>query len=80
MLDGNLFQCNASSVPVQDPHAEDYVCGSSNMNIALVVWLCVSLVALAGVCCGTWRCVCEAVAGRVYAEDIHSAYDGHTGR
>jgi Leucine-rich repeat (LRR) protein len=38
ILDGNLFQCQDSSKPEYDPNSDEYVCGSSNYNIALIFY------------------------------------------
>jgi Leucine-rich repeat (LRR) protein len=41
ILQGNLFQCSSSTVPESDPDKDSYVCGSSDFDIYLIVWLCV---------------------------------------
>jgi Leucine-rich repeat (LRR) protein len=38
VLNGNLFQCDGETVPVNDPSSNSYVCGASDFNIALAVW------------------------------------------
>jgi Leucine-rich repeat (LRR) protein len=40
ILDGNLFDCNAESLPAHDPTGSEYVCGSSDFNNSLILWLC----------------------------------------
>jgi hypothetical protein len=40
ILDGNLFQCGPSTVPKYDPNSKQYVCGSDDFNISLIVFVC----------------------------------------
>jgi hypothetical protein len=42
ILQGNLFQCSSNTVPESDPDKEAYVCGSSDFDIYLIVWVCVA--------------------------------------
>jgi Leucine-rich repeat (LRR) protein len=37
ILEGNLFQCEAASMPENDPNSSDYVCGSDDFDISLMV-------------------------------------------
>jgi Leucine-rich repeat (LRR) protein len=38
VLNGNLFNCGEGSKPVNDPSADEYVCGSDDFNDALLTW------------------------------------------
>jgi hypothetical protein len=40
ILDGNLFQCGPSTVPKYDPNSKQYVCGSDDFNISLILFVC----------------------------------------
>jgi hypothetical protein len=42
ILDGNMFTCNYDSnlLPSQDPHADNYSCGSDLVNLSIYFWLC----------------------------------------
>jgi Leucine-rich repeat (LRR) protein len=44
ILDGNLFQCKQDSKPKFDPNSEEYVCGSSDFDVAIIVWLVIGVV------------------------------------
>jgi hypothetical protein len=46
VLNGNLFQCSQADKPKHDPDSDEYVCGSSDFNVAIIVWL------VLGVCVG----------------------------
>jgi Leucine-rich repeat (LRR) protein len=47
VLTGNLFECiGSSTLPLNDPSRDTYVCGSFQLNTALYVWLAVVLAVL----------------------------------
>jgi Leucine-rich repeat (LRR) protein len=46
VLNGNLFQCDQATVPVNDPSSKLYVCGASDFNIALAAWMGFGLIVL----------------------------------
>jgi Leucine-rich repeat (LRR) protein len=47
VLEGNLFQCQVQNMPSADPSSSEYVCGSDDFNISLIVaGTCFGLVAL----------------------------------
>jgi Leucine-rich repeat (LRR) protein len=48
ILDGNLFQCMDGTKPKHDPNSEQYVCGSSDFDEALIVYVVILVVALLG--------------------------------
>jgi hypothetical protein len=48
ILDGNLFQCTDGTKPKYDPNSEQYVCGSSDFDEALIVYIAILVVALLG--------------------------------
>ena len=59
VLSGNLFACagDANAMPQQDASYHTYVCGSANLNDALIVWcVCVGLFLLLPLIC-FWLCV-----------------------
>jgi Leucine-rich repeat (LRR) protein len=39
ILEGNLFACTTETEPSSDPDHGQYVCGSTNLNTALAVWV-----------------------------------------
>jgi Leucine-rich repeat (LRR) protein len=40
VLEGNLFSCGSSKeLPVHDPDADTYSCGSNNFNVSLYIWV-----------------------------------------
>jgi Leucine-rich repeat (LRR) protein len=45
ILDGNLFDCRAETIPVNDPVSAQYICGSDDFNDSLILWICVWVVA-----------------------------------
>jgi Leucine-rich repeat (LRR) protein len=40
ILDGNLFDCDGHTMPESDPTTSEYICGSSDFNNSLILWLC----------------------------------------
>jgi hypothetical protein len=44
ILDGNLFDCDGHTIPESDPTASEYICGSSDFNNSLVLWICIFVV------------------------------------
>ena len=38
VLAGNLFQCSTESTPNSDPAADEYICGSDDLDAALISW------------------------------------------
>ena len=46
ILNGNLFQCNQDSKPEHDPSSATYVCGSSNFDNSLILFIATLLVVM----------------------------------
>jgi Leucine-rich repeat (LRR) protein len=40
ILDGNLFDCDGKTMPEYDPMSSEYICGSSDFNNSLALWIC----------------------------------------
>jgi preprotein translocase subunit SecG len=47
ILNGNLFQCQTSNMPVSDPDRKSADCGSKNFNESMIVWGTLMMVAIA---------------------------------
>jgi hypothetical protein len=47
ILDGNLFDCDGNTMPESDPMAVEYVCGSSDFNNSLILWICIFVFSVA---------------------------------
>jgi Leucine-rich repeat (LRR) protein len=45
ILDGNLFQCHADDMPESDPDRNEYVCGSDDFDVSLILWVVLLCVA-----------------------------------
>jgi Leucine-rich repeat (LRR) protein len=48
ILDGNLFQCDPNSIPKHDPNSKQYVCGSDDFDISLIVFFCLGACGIVG--------------------------------
>jgi Leucine-rich repeat (LRR) protein len=62
ILDGNMFQCSQSDKPKYDPSSSEYVCGSSDFDVAIIVWLALVV------------CVIGGLAWIRYAETVMKSY------
>jgi Leucine-rich repeat (LRR) protein len=47
ILDGNLFDCDGKTMPEYDPMTSEYICGSSDFNNSLALWICCLFVSAA---------------------------------
>jgi Leucine-rich repeat (LRR) protein len=76
VLEGNLFSCNAerSDLPVNDPKAETYECGSDNTNYGLLAFgtalICVGMSAL------VYRYVFGTGTASVMLNSFNKYYEG----
>jgi Leucine-rich repeat (LRR) protein len=61
ILDGNLFACQSDDMPQSDPMTAEYVCGSSDFNNSLILWMCLFSFCICILLCFTRRMLFSTV-------------------
>eukprot|EP00981_Chlorochromonas_danica_P008206 scaffold2062_cov181-Ochromonas_danica.AAC.10 len=53
VLDGNIFQCGFfdRNLPANDPHVDDYNCGSNNLDGSMAIWAIIVAIILLAMAC-----------------------------
>jgi Leucine-rich repeat (LRR) protein len=72
ILDGNLFDCKSDDMPESDPTTAEYVCGSSDFNNSLILWICLLSLCVCIILCCAGRVLFAAIK-----ELVGDLADGH---